>query len=431
VEGGQRGEVRRIEESPSRMRLPLVVLLIALMIFGVYLWESRNEVPEPEPAEAVPEASRPSMTARGRAAPAPAAGPPLGAEAKGDVVEISVILTEDNSWKPDITVISLFDPASFWPTPDEAPLPDIASAAALEATMVGDLSREEGNTRIQAFLDAAESDDLDPTDIGLLESPWTALIAIEAARIRHLLEWMEAMNTHDWESKAPMPKVETGDVLELALSIEQLDPDAPVADFARLYILDAQRNEAPEDAVDLALGILESSGDALVAEEAVRLIAAHHDVPLEGEDLDLLGRQFDDIADPNTRLFVARIGVAASSRNADLRQLKRWVRRHEAAAGESESDVLDGERAAINGLVAARGGREVTTWKGALVAEIWRCHKRGESLSKRKLEGTGDWDAGWKWSAWTDDPPLATCLKEASVEIEPKEPVTVDVWISR
>lgn len=410
--------------SSTRIRaLALASALLLLVLLALLVWPRPIDPEAPAERSEVAGPAGPAQTRRARAVrpPAPAALEPTEPSAEPELVLVS--LGDGGKLMRSFQMAPGFRPATWFPGPDEAPLPEAAvglqEVLALEADGRWD---DPARARAEdAFL--AQAAQLLPLEPSLADDPWRALVALEAARRVEDLRWRdEAEQWGPLDEHIPervWPKRRLEDVEALADAVWRAHADDAVGEFARMYAVHARSEGGDADDLEVALELLLQTGDDLVAEAAASalpelLMAA--DRTLRADELAALGHVVDGMEDGVARMAVALTALDQAVRSGDLDATRRWLDAADAAtddlcrAGRPRCAMYRRERDAISGQLAHRTGRPPTTWQGALAAAAWRCHLGDAPLPDgAQLEGRGQHEGRWVWS-WEGPEELARCV---------------------
>lgn len=224
--------------------------------------------------------------------------------------------TGAGSWSNFLTELQ---PHAFWPTPEEASLPDLPSSRLLQSLLDDESAcrlRTPG-IRLRAH---RKDEDASPSLVeaaardGLLGTipadPWTALVGLEATRRSALLA--------------------DGDLGEVARWAQELlarDLPRDVVPYVELYLLNAlsTQGEAPAKARAWALELLEASEDPIVLEEAVAALTRLRPRPWTEADARLVRRvaERDDLDIIHLGLYSFALDSALLSGRPD--EARTWL----------------------------------------------------------------------------------------------------------
>lgn len=468
-------------ESTTRRRRATVVLGLAVVALLVATWDPvgcRGNDAEPAPP-AADRGPRPGETTAGRqAVRAPEPLPALPAEpdpepvAKASEIPEVALRVDVGTWSfkgGSVSRSTMFRPAGFLPTRDEAPFPEDEDAAAILG-LVGSHGAQNPDV-----LDALDDHPVYGRDAALPADPWAALLALVVAHQRADLAFHR--DSEAWEARHDVPPYEDGeeawraarkaalakepgpkrgyaDVAELAAEIEAAWPDHPVTDHAALYELEALANVQSDVRDDRALAdrasdLLEGTDDALVQDQAAQALAnVGLDAAPDDEALDVL---YEIVHDPDAhvdRFSLAKLGMEASLDRGDVDRAADWAPTYDAITVDEVrearelsadapfwggfADTLGHERDAILSHLAALGTVPARTWREALLAAIRRCHADGHEAPEGFLTATGTWEDGWTWTdAEPAATPLMTCVRSAAATPTPDAPVRVKLTVGR
>lgn len=316
------------------------------------------------------------------------------------------------------------DPTQFWPLPGESPLPEGAVADGLQAMLADAEDAPDERDWVLDALDAG-ADSVDPA-----ADPWGAVLALEVERRAARLAWDDTYS----EASASLPEgtmvaqralIGAPDVdalLDLADGVIEAWPDAAVAEYARLYLLDGLQSAGAEgdldQARDLALDLLRHTDDALVAGQAVSLLTRlPRTEPIPADDLDALEALVDGFPDTVAGIDVAAFALDQALRSDDGERAARWTDRlddalHAGCDLEAPGPVCAthlSNRDEVVGLLGDRSAAEAATWRQALEIAAYACDRE---FRARTGDATLTWDGGWAW-AWRDGEDRFTECMEA------------------
>lgn len=369
--------------------------------------------------------------------PTPTAGsaPPL---------VVRVLLGDPGALQRVVGLGAGLTPWQWFPSPDEAPLPDTEVTRALQALLDAEAAPTGDPARLEPledrFLDLAAraGGSLDATD-----DPWATLLALEAERRREQRAWTEVA-----ELSGPLTEARDDrewpehDLTALSRTAERLrkdHPGTPVADYAALYQLYAlqEAGETPPDGISGLLDVVTSSEDPLL-EQAVADLLPMALMGEEGtpstEEREAIERTWDRIDDPASRAGVALAVLGGTIADGDAESTRRWTDRLVSASGElcgtpgPACSLLGPESRRAEGQIAALGGPAPTTWEAALVAGVWSCHLAGTSIpaggeSLTLGDGSG--------AGWSPISPLSACLAAMPSRPPPPEGRTIRLEVTR
>jgi hypothetical protein len=423
----------------------LALLIIGIAVLLLFLW-TREAPPKAKQGAGASQSEiispkrqlRPAQTRRAQAmlernAPADEPASPKEA-AEDEPVLIIVRLREPRLYAPGMKVIMGLRPSAFFPGTDEAPFPKGPATDRLQELLdwqPEQSSQDQVDALKARFLEA--SAELDVNDPAMTDDPWAGLLALEAERLRQRGRWSEALSDRDDSSERPRKQFD--DLLSLADSLVERYPDDPIADYANIYVLHALNDSSSsaydmDAAVVVTLDIIARTDDALVLENAVKLLTRHQNIELDAAALDDLEQIYGELNSGLTRQLLTRICLSAAAKNGDWERFAQWTDRQQKAVFEICESPDEGicsdflrEFHETEGLSSALLGREANTWQGALVAEIWSCYLRGEKLTTSPLTAMGAWEDAWVWSDWSERSGLATCIEESAPMVLPTGPV--------
>jgi len=391
-------------------------------------------------AQTTAEGPRPSESVRGLATlaqrgavPPIVHGPDAGAEEPPPSPEhtIKVRLGTTGVAVGSVHTIRMFQPAAFWPRPDEVDWPtDRASALVLQ--LAGDIQTplaDEQERWLQQFSEARTASD-----------PWTAVLQAEAGRNLAERQWLAEMS--HWEEGTPTPRQSGDVVMAHASEIIERWPDHPVADYAMLYELDvlAEYSKHPDDAAlatQEALAILRGSTDPLVQDEALMLLAnVRSPVAHTPEDLDLLLEFAMHLPTASFRHALGVYGTEAAIRLGDLQRGERWLR-FEDRSTEDLCAERGNERPCASAIeardnrsswLAVHGHSAPLNWRAALSAAARTCGAEVGLAQQAVQSGTWSSDA-WDWTTVGGPEALAACLRDNTPQVDPPDETVVSVEV--
>ncbi len=415
------------------MRRALPIVALPLLVLVVLLLVRDGDPVDPEPtASPWPEVPRPAVNLDRRAPPpeepAPLEEPPEGT---AEPVVLKVELGDLRNRSYQTHNIWMFQPSRFWPLPEEDPLSGQAAARALQLLLDLEVGGEweRGRDEQAAFVelvDAGPTGELTPD-----QEDWWRLLRAEAARRVALSTWMEEMDALGEEfgpEEIPeeFPSEDYSGVRRLVEELIAERPDEPVADFARLYLLEtvgalSSSEYDPDEAVAAAFSVMAASSDATVAEGALYLLGnLEEDRPLTREELALITREYELLGADRPRYPLASYGLTQAFALGDWEAAERWLARLEVAL-EAASDRTrrnyELDLATARGQLAAARGVVPDDWRARLVADAWSCHLEHPAAPERTVRSRGSWDEGWAWSGLVRLPPgFVGCFEEATAE---------------
>ncbi len=261
------------------------------------------------------------------------------------------------------------------------------------------------------------------------QEAWRRLLRAEGARRRGIDAWMgemEAVDIRPEEVPEELPSADLASVRRLAEGIIADRPDDPVADYARLYLMEAVGNLSsseydPDSAVGVAFSVMEGSSDPTVVEAALYLLTRLGDVrSLDPAELAVVTREYELVTGERSRWGLASYGLTQAFALQDWEAADRWIGRLEAVmrpASDDRRSSYEADLAAARGQLAAARGRVPEDWRARLVADAWTCHLEHRIHLADVVRASGSWDEGWGWSGLGALPPAyASCLERATEE---------------
>jgi hypothetical protein len=197
------------------------------------------------------------------------------------------------------------------------------------------------------------------------------------------------------------------------------DSPAPACELADLYALDAAHDILgsaydPSGAAALAVGMLRSTDDPLIREEALAVLVVGNepDVGLTAEDLEVVEAMLDP-ADPDSfdlASFLTAQRLAQGDEEGAARALSVMdgALRFECANGPCDPETR--EVADLVGRFVAMGRVAPRSWKDAVEGALWACHFDGVAVGGDPLE----LDLAFDGSRWQVDAegPFAECARQ-------------------
>lgn len=362
-------------------------------------------------------------------------------------VSIVVFLPHVDVWlplDPEVLLEQDVHPEEFWPGLDEAPWPQLWSSEAMQD--LATRAREDGYSKkllgpARAFVAAAEDDGLLDDPVGLaLADPWAALVAMQAARVDALLAHEAAGGFGFLAMPWDEPAVDLGPSIAIAEAVEAAWPDEPVADYARLQLLEAFSDPKtvsydPEQSLSLVREMLDSE-DVVVSEAAAQRLAVLELDPNAVSDpegvLRDLERSLPGLS-ADGRFLVTSFAMKVAHDAPEAADRSLWAgRMAEAAEACGDGDrctewTTDDTTAALMSRMRADEGIAATSWIGAVRQSIHACD--GAETVQHDVALRGRYDGGWSWSS--DDAPgaLLACLRSWRSEPTPEAAVVAEVTV--
>ncbi len=444
-----------MEPSTRTRRWALAAIVVIALLCALW-WGSSTEADGRGPRPSETRAGRGTLSRR-EAARRPARPEAVPDAVGSDADAVEVIAIRLGTWGLPRGKTFVFDglhPEDFWPTPEEAPLPDDEDVTLLLDALFDGYRDKEERARV-AELAAARRADVLPED------PWAALLALEverlaaeadrAALVRELLEQREAEGRADDTTGYEAIRTDYAALVRLAEEAAERWPGQPVEDYAALCALYAQAHpssgvRSPDAVADLALDVLERSGDAIVRQGALTQLAnVAADVKLGPEGLDLLLEVFDAPGDEvSYRHAISVAALESALALGDDERARAWMGRHDLATDAECAPEVVAWRTGTEGWcrktnqardnrsswLAARGVVAPTTWQAAVGATARRCHEEGRALGAGEVIGRGTWSGGWSWTDWSASSALAGCVASAPHEgPEPPDGARVELHV--
>ena len=419
-----------------RTKVSAAVLLLA----GTLIWLTQQS---PEASAVQPKESGPtpmsSLQARMIGTTKSAAKPATADDEEDEENE------EDESAHASLVIVALrstelgirifpktvtLDPAQFWPLPDEAPFPEGPIADGLQELLLDEPTLSERDWLIDA--EASGVLEVDPAD-----DPWAAVLALEVERRRARQDWddayADAASTlppgHMVAQRKLVGPPEVDAVIDLADALITAAPDAPTAEYGRLYLLNALQSAGGAahllEARTLALDMLRNTDDALVAGQAVSLLTKMprtEPMPLDDLDaLDTLVSSFPEaMADPQIMAYA----LDQALRHDDIARAESWVERLEHAlaqncdANSSDLQCITHQDSLIEvlGVLGVRDPTDSTSWQETVELASYLCANT-YSPGSYAVSAAGRWDGTWDWD-W-DEPSAFTDCVEHEVDSGP------------
>ena len=337
----------------SRTRALVALAFVALLVLFtlLFLRVTGGDATPPPPAGDETRALRPGQGARaGRARASraePATDEPANPTEDVAPVLLTIHLGDASSRYQPVHSIHMFRPARFWPTPEEAPLPEGRVPDLLQRLM--DSDPKDSSSLTDELLRAADEEGLVGAPLDLADRPWEALVALEVERIRRSEEWMSAIHAIGKDDPARWELLQDlGPLQALADELCRRYPGQPVADFAGLYalhtrddILASTHDEAA--ASRMALSLLAETEDPMVADHALALLvdSDNNTVPPE-EVLAVLDAEYDGLYEPSLRTATAQLALDQVLATGDGDQAAIWLDRFQRNVTERCADLSTG-----------------------------------------------------------------------------------------
>lgn len=370
----------------------------------------------------------PGSSARAQAASRPVSGTPLDAlDDEEELVEhvpstlVVVSLRASETGVPILFKTAELQPETYWPLPGEAPLPDGPIGDGLQ-----ELLSDESSLSERDWLDDAVASGL--LEVDPAEDPWAGVLALEVERRLARQAWDDryADALRDLEpgrmlsQRALVGRPDVAAVVELADELIDAVPDSAAAEYGRLYLLDAlQSAGAAGEARELALDMLRHTDDALVAGQAVALLAkasTDHLIPLA--DLDALEALTASFPESIPSSNVAAYALDQALRRGDEKRAQDWtaylediLARH-CTPGRHDIECIthrDSLTEAL-GMLRLRDPADARTWQEGLELAAFMCSDTHEPASRR-VEGDARWDGTWSWT-WRRPSGFTRCIEQ-------------------
>ena len=412
-------------------------------------------------------AAGPAETRRARAAspPAPVAAPPA-APVNTTPYVLEVNLEDVRRYHGAAMMGRPVGAEPFFPTPEEAPLPEAATTQFLQELLDLDEDRLVPPDGLEAALFAAAEAEglvLDAPDV--LSDPWRALTALEVAhrRVRFdhkraMRTWFEAFDDHGPPEGVPRPDAAYREAEAFGRAVLARYPEAPEADFARMYLLDPLLEDMSEvfdvaAGVATAVDILVETEDAWVRDAAARRLGeAFGPVSIEEADRRVLEPLLEELRG-DLRHRLAAVLTRAALLDGAFDEARRLNVRHRAAVEAlcpgwpavnppqgpienlrqvecsfwgQEADEIDGR------LAAVQRGPTPEGWRAALIAAAWRCHVAHPGADDNRVTLTAS-PSAWSPGAWgRPEGRFTACMDASWTSLPTASPgQVVELWLSR
>jgi hypothetical protein len=306
------------------------------------------------------------------------------------------------------------EPAQFWPLPDEAPFPEGLVADGLQELLLSEPTLSERDW----LIDAEDSGllEVDPVD-----DPWAAVLALEVERRRSRQAWDDAYadassalpHGHMVAQRRLVGAPDVDAVIDLADALITASPDAPTAEYGRLYLLNALQSAGKTDdlgeARSLALDMLRNTDDALVAGQAVSLLTKmSRSEPMPLDDLDALDVLVDSFPEAIAEPQIMAYALDQALRHDDIGRSEHWAARLELALNQTCDPVHPDLQCTTHrdsltevlGVLGVRDPTDSTSWQETLELASYLCadtHAFGTSAVSARARWDGAWD--WDWDA--------------------------------
>jgi hypothetical protein len=400
------------------LRVGAAILLLIAFIFGVSCLLAANE----HPSSSV-EPILPTISPR-----------PLDPSREHRPTRHRVVVFP-GSWRAE-TVRSSgapFRAKESWPADIEAKLADHPEALEVMGSLLptGGIAPD-GRELAAAHGLTVESVDPD-------EEPWLALVALEVERASAFTDFMdELLLAHRSKGTTPPPELDYARVLEAARRAQTTWPDHPLAQYARLYELEALGNRMansydPTQVGPRAFTALEQASEVQLWNRTLEILVRAHPEGLQREDLESLLELFDD---PDLRFpkwEFARYGLEKSLEAGWLDLSASWMSRFDKlSAEECATDPACGqqlqERDAALAYLVAQNRAAPESWQVSLASLVHSCWADG-SRAEEETTGIGSRLRGsWRW-VWSLHSELTTCVESRAMP-DPVAPDGVEVELS-
>ena len=290
------------------------------------------------------------------------------------------------------------DGTAFFPTPEEAPLPAGATTELLQQILDMEAEGTHPGDRVHALFEAADAEGMAIEDPELLEDPWRALTALEVATRRVHNDEIEAMYRQE-----RYPVLRYGRIEAAATQLMEAWRPEPVADFFRLYVLEAALTHHSDvfdfqRGIDRAVALMEETDDDLVLMAAGRRVAdAFGPIRLTGDQRSVVEDLIPELPARQTAALWSALARAALA-DGDIEQTVRlneqarqavlarcpdwpavapppggvrdpaWASAIRCSFAGQDVDEIEGRLAALD------PARTPSGWRAALIALGWRCH---------------------------------------------------------
>ncbi len=336
-------------------------------------------------------------------------------------------LVDGVPYRAEALFASVFEPGAFWPRADEAPLPDAPSVEVLLASFDGSDALPDGEP-----LASLEADGFRVAEGGLDEGPWEALITLEAERLA----------IADGPAAAGSRSTPCGELHTAATSIVEAWPDHPVADYAKLYELEALGRWTcdtydPGMLADRALDILVTTDDVLVVDAAIAALSSLSTLDLAKmsdphEALEAFDEAYEASAVAVHRRALALLGLELAMSVEARGEAARWQGRLQEATdvvcGAQQTSWCEAARVEVESAAGFLGAdvAPATTWIAALRQAVVACARKEDHLP-RTSRGRLAWAEGWRVDG--AELPISGCLAHAPMDPSPPPGQRVDLVV--
>lgn len=318
-----------------------------------------------------------------------------------------------------------FAPSDWFPMPDEAPLPDTPATEALQQLL--DFQAREGRSlkdqevRAQAeeVVHLAHDEGLLPLErLAADDDPWVTLVGLEMARL-------EA-----WTSLAQDQSVPPADLIftELADRLASRSEQTALADYGRLYALEARLYRSGESRSEEAAAVVSSTllqtADSRVIAHAllsVPILAVDGDLRLPPELIESTVDAVARIEHPHERWAASLVMAEQALIHNSEEGVRQWM----ALAKDSTESVVDidspfveflqesinRETPKIGAQLADLTGQAHSDWRGSIAASVWDCH-RAQPANESHIAKV-HYDGSWTWDQFEPAGSFASCVMSA------------------
>jgi hypothetical protein len=267
-------------------------------------------------------------------------------------------------------------------------------------------------------------------------NPWLALVALEVERASAFADFMdELLISRRSEGTIPPPELDYTGVLDAARKAQTIWPDHSLAQYARIYELEALGNKMansydPTQVSLKAFTALEQTSDVPLWNRTLDIFTRAHPEGLQREDLESLLELMDD---PELRFpewELARYGLDQSLEAGWLDLADSWMSRYDKLSTDTcETSSNCGpqlqERDAALAYLAAQGRVAPRSWQISLASLVHACWAEGSRTKERTIGIGSNLRGGWQWE-WSVRSELVACVEGGAMQA-PLAPEGVEV----